>query len=1192
MIWNTKEYFQENQNRENRDTLTFRKLRYLLFAFVISNCASIPNGISKGDIDIVGSVEYNSKGIRNASFSKDSNRVITYDEGANNLIIWDTNTGKVTRIIRNVNANFAISENRQFLAFLYSDESQKIWQDEPWYWGRFKPDIRGTGILVLDLEQGSIRKKIPLDPNSETHRVIFESPSVSFDGLNNEHFFFSGENTLYFDTKYHLTLIDIDSGEIEPSRYFKKGNSLLSIPKAKLSINGCLGHQTSQAYSGFGAKLCIWNLEGTELLDEIQIDLPQGQFLFDFGNDDKTAVLEDASKIATIAYEPRVGSIAFVLDGKTGSILSRKKVDTKENDYGFYSAQMLGFINDNKEVMIYIPTKNTIETYNANTNDPEPIISIPLPFRPGTNKGYLSPDGKKILFAHRPRQYSGFNGVVINEGENLIFNLESRKIVSLDRNIQKITTGVSFTEENSSLVISSNDLYFKFGFTSNPYVVPTAKVLIPSNEDSLKTDLIFKSEVTKNSSCIYDYGKYIPVFRNGDPEYKGYCFRGRTQIYDKIGNFLYEHSNGEGKFYGTSSDPYYVKTDEAIFNELRTGKRKSFDDTRGKLIKRSKSGKYIVTQNKKHNLFVFDFLQADLVGVYTGLTSPAVSVDIGNSDNHLAAAGSDGLICIWEIKTKELLFYLFPVLGGKSYLVMDKNYNYIRSNSSSHLNPGFSFGVGWNNYSFDQFDLVFNRPDKIIDVINKINPTEENIKTSKKYLNFWKQRVSKNGFNSNQLDSEAKLSNAKVKIISSSQNTTNESNSYSFDLQLTSLHKHIIGYKLFINGVPIYGDYIKRVYPKSEKQIDGKKVSISETVQLAAGENKIEVSAFTEDGIESPREFLIVNYTPTIRLKPDLYFVGISIDEYSATHTGGLSALTYAVKDSKELAITFTSEGKKNFGNIYSKLLLNKEVTQDSVRNLREFLSQSKVDDHVILFLSGHGIRKDTLVGDLLTAFKGKIPEHYKLRDKNDIDDVYYYMTSDSHVDRPWEKGIPLDSIRDLVNGIPSRQKIMFVDTCQSGEKLELDNQSIINLSKNIEIRKTRGKTAQTRGIRLVTTGNPQETQEKTEMHILQSIVKANIQKEMADLFPELRRGTGTIEISAATGAQSALESSEWKNGAFTYAIKEAILKGKAKDKKGNITAQSLRSYVLNEVEKLTDGQQTPMVTRDIAGRDFVIFGK
>ena len=90
-------------------------------------------------------------------------------------------------------------------------------------------------------------------------------------------------------------------------------------------------------------------------------------------------------------------------------------------------------------------------------------------------------------------------------------------------------------------------------------------------------------------------------------------------------------------------------------------------------------------------------------------------------------------------------------------------------------------------------------------------------------------------------------------------------------------------------------------------------------------------------------------------------------------------------------------------------------------------------------------------------------------------------------------------------------------------------------------------------------------------------------------MFPELRRSTGTIEISASTGDQSALESSEWKNGAFTYVVKEAVLKGLAKDSSGKITAKSLRGYVLKRVEELTDGDQTPMVCRDIAGRDFVV---
>jgi hypothetical protein len=75
-------------------------------------------------------------------------------------------------------------------------------------------------------------------------------------------------------------------------------------------------------------------------------------------------------------------------------------------------------------------------------------------------------------------------------------------------------------------------------------------------------------------------------------------------------------------------------------------------------------------------------------------------------------------------------------------------------------------------------------------------------------------------------------------------------------------------------------------------------------------------------------------------------------------------------------------------------------------------------------------------------------------------------MTSTANVDKPWENAIPLDGIRELVNGIPSRQKILLVDTCQSGEKLDLDDATVASLTKNVEIRKTRGQTAKTRGLK------------------------------------------------------------------------------------------------------------------------------
>ncbi|MBP9889485.1 MAG: caspase family protein, partial [Leptospiraceae bacterium] len=525
-------------------------------------------------------------------------------------------------------------------------------------------------------------------------------------------------------------------------------------------------------------------------------------------------------------------------------------------------------------------------------------------------------------------------------------------------------------------------------------------------------------------------------------------------------------------------------------------------------------------------------------------------------------------------------------LGRSSWIgtVSDKN-----PNTKNRKRKNRSPEDGFRPYGFDSFDLAYNRPDHILSLLSTSSDKESRINFLKSAV---KQRFKSNGIPFVEKTGEINVPVIFIKGIPADGKVNVASLSLTIDLGDPIDEAKLIGYKIFVNGVPLGGDYIRTTDPTGKK-ISGNSHTFEQSIELAPGENKIEVSAFTEDGVESPREAFTVNYTPPTKRKPDLYFVGIGIDEYNASTSGGLDALQYAVKDSKELEDTFKKSGKTSFGNVFTKVIANKEVTQASIKNLREFLAKSKVDDHVILFLSGHGIRKDTKLSDLLIAFGDKIPEHYKLRDKSDVDDVYYYMTSEANVDKPWEKAIPLDGIRDLVNGILSRQKIMLVDTCQSGEKLDLDEQTVASLTKNVEIRKTRGQTAKTRGLNMITKpGASNEKPEDTEKKIIQSIAKSNALKEMSELFPELRRGTGTIEISAATGAQSALESKEWQNGAFTFVIKEAILKGKAKDKSGNITAQSLRRYVLDEVEKLTDGQQTPMVARDIAGRDFVIFGK
>jgi hypothetical protein len=239
--------------------------------------------------------------------------------------------------------------------------------------------------------------------------------------------------------------------------------------------------------------------------------------------------------------------------------------------------------------------------------------------------------------------------------------------------------------------------------------------------------------------------------------------------------------------------------------------------------------------------------------------------------------------------------------------------------------------------------------------------------------------------------------------------------------------------------------------------------------------------------------------------------------------------------------------------------------------------------------MAGHGVRTDTPLqeSDRIKKEFGITGMIGDAAEKKDKVNLYYYMTGDSSAECPWVEGIPMDVIRHALDGIPARQKLLLIDTCQSGEDPRISGY-VPSEERLREIRKKRGIITMNpdRKIRLVQRGIADKRAIET------AVARALDMKEMSDMFPELRRGTGTIEISAATGVQAALEDKEWNNGAFTYVIKEAVLNERAKDAGGRITAKSLRRYVLKRVEVLTDGDQTPMVCRDIPGRDFTIFEK
>ncbi|MDQ3817016.1 MAG: caspase family protein, partial [Acidobacteriota bacterium] len=150
--------------------------------------------------------------------------------------------------------------------------------------------------------------------------------------------------------------------------------------------------------------------------------------------------------------------------------------------------------------------------------------------------------------------------------------------------------------------------------------------------------------------------------------------------------------------------------------------------------------------------------------------------------------------------------------------------------------------------------------------------------------------------------------------------------------------------------------------------------------------------------------------------------------------------------------------------------------------------------------------------------------------------DFYYFMPSDGELDHPKKRGVPFAEIENTLVSLKG-QKILFVDTCRSGAVL--GRRGIIDIN----------------GI-------------------------AN----------KLNRETSGVAVfTASMGNESAEESSEWNNGAFTRALLDALSGQADLDHTGEISFSMLEHFITKRVRDLTHNRQTPTATKPLTVPDFLL---
>lgn len=464
--------------------------------------------------------------------------------------------------------------------------------------------------------------------------------------------------------------------------------------------------------------------------------------------------------------------------------------------------------------------------------------------------------------------------------------------------------------------------------------------------------------------------------------------------------------------------------------------------------------------------------------------------------------------------------YAFLASGDYIVSLADNYYKASRNGSKA-----IAFRTGTTTSSFDQYDVLYNRPDIVTERLG--NPTAETKTMLRKLV---ERRWAKSGYTPQSAASVIDPPQITIRNYGKIPVSTTQ-RELQFVLEASDNNNSLQQAFIFVNGVPLRD--------KSGVSLTGKDgtpqnaVNLRVTLLLEQGNNRVEVSCTNSKGIQSPRLSFEVFYKDTTRRKPNLIFIGIAAANYADSSYN----LKYPQRDVADIAKLFASN-RQLFGNVQTHILSNRDVTKENIARLKTVLDSTDVDDYVIIHWSGHGLLN------------------------KDLD--YYLATYDINFEQPEQRGLEYSQLEDLLNSIPARKRLLFIDACHSGE-VDKSETSFVRIPASDTTNKKN-----TKGISF------RETKTSASSELLK------------DLFVDVRRQTGATIISAAGGAEFALEGDNWGYGVFSYAIIQGLQDKQADlNHDGIIYISELQTYLQQTVQQLTGGRQRPTSRTENIVNDF-----
>ena len=559
--------------------------------------------------------------------------------------------------------------------------------------------------------------------------------------------------------------------------------------------------------------------------------------------------------------------------------------------------------------------------------------------------------------------------------------------------IRVIGAGILMSDDKKSFLITNGSTchFFRIKANSieNPYNIDLLKL---KKGASFEIDYLNENELIVSYDGVYNKIKLLEKhYETENYIQKNYENEWFNVYNPKKGQRVFMYLGHVLGFYG----PYENRAKYNLYVSDSTKKEYFLDSLKREIDYTflSKSGNYLGCIYRTEGYFssrmicVYDLSNKKKLWQQILPSSEIENLDFSANEKYVIVRIKEGIISYLEAETGTFIASIF--LGDDNeFLIYNKDNYYLLSKEAK----GFvGFRIDNSIYPFEQFDLIYNRPDTVIESLGYASQFQKQL-----YKQAYLKRLKRAGIKEQDLHKD-KIDLPKVFIDEETLDRgSDKGKTKSIRVSFLGNKVNLKGYKVWVNGVLVEDEKLNGSVTEQDQILD---------ILQNYGRNKVQISVYNELGYESNKEVLELNYLPSYKPKRNLYMVVIGVENYQDKTMN----LKYAIKDANDLINTFKGSAiTTEFEKIIPIQLFNSDFTLPNLKIVKEKLKLSGVDDVVMVSYSGHGLL--------------------------DTSNNYYLGQTNTDFKNPINNSMPYDSLEWLLNKIPARQKLLLVDACHSGE--------------------------------------------------------------------------------------------------------------------------------------------------------------